>query len=330
MPRITILMPVYNGEEYLKETMDSVLAQTFSDFEFLIINDGSTDSSKEIILSYQDERIHLIENDCNLGLVATLNKGLDMIETEFIARMDADDLWDEHKLEKQIEVLDNHPEVGLCGTSIEKFGCLNGIMIFPKNNDTLKVGFLFYCMMSHPSVVFRRSMLKKSGLKYKRDAFPAEDYKLWVDCLDATQIFNIPEPLVKYRQHESQICRQKTEVQKIKDSEIKTELLRRIYPKISDEEISFHNEIFSSLAIHTDEELFMFQRWTQKLIEQNIQSKYVEPVVMKEELLHYLDNSIYSYLHNKYFSEKRHVFKYLMSGDWKHLSAKRRMKILIK
>ena len=103
--RITVLMPVYNDAKYLKETIDNVLSQTFRDFLFLIINDGSTDETELVIQSYSDDRIKYLKNEANLGLVKTLNKGIDLVETEFLARMDADDLWVETKLEKQIDVL---------------------------------------------------------------------------------------------------------------------------------------------------------------------------------------------------------------------------------
>lgn len=328
--RVTVLMPVYNGERYLRETIESVLAQTYEDFEFLIINDGSTDSTKDIVSSFYDMRIHYVENDFNLGLVATLNKGIEMVDTEFLARMDADDLWDETKLEKQIAIMDSHPEIGLCGTSIRKFGTINNTMFFPIDNEGLKVGFLFYCMMSHPSVVYRTSLLHESGLRYRKDAFPAEDYKMWVDMLDITQIHNIPEPLVLYRQHEEQICREKKDIQLTKTNEVKTELLKRIYPSISSEEILYHNNVFSNLSITTNEDFLQFRKWTKKLIKENSKSAYVNRSKMRKYLGHYVDNAIYIYLHERYFGQNKRPLRYLMSGDWRYLTLKRQLKMFIR
>ena len=109
-------MPVYNGERYLREAIDSILNQTFKDFEFLIINDGSTDLSVEIIESYADKRISLAHNGQNLGLITTLNRGFDLACGEYIARMDCDDISLPDRLEKQVVFMDNHPEIGICGS----------------------------------------------------------------------------------------------------------------------------------------------------------------------------------------------------------------------
>ena len=113
MPEITVLMPVYNGEKYLRPAIESILNQTFSDFEFLIINDGSTDNSESIILSYKDERIRYVKNENNLKLIKTLNKGIDLARGKYIARMDADDISLPTRLEREIEYMESHPECGL-------------------------------------------------------------------------------------------------------------------------------------------------------------------------------------------------------------------------
>ena len=104
-------------------------------------------------------------------------------------------------------LLESRPEVGVCGTSIHKFGDIDAVHLFPEDSDALKVGLLFYCMMSHPSVVYRRSMLVETGLSYRQEYFPAEDYKMWVEVLQHSHIHNLQQPLVEYRQHGGQICR---------------------------------------------------------------------------------------------------------------------------
>ncbi len=331
--RLTILMPVYNGEQFLKETIVSVLNQTFTDFIFLIINDGSTDNSMDIVRSFDDDRIQIVDNDENMGLVDTLNKGLDLSVTEYIARMDADDLWEPTKLEQQMKLMDKNPKIGLCGTSIRKFGVINGDFIFPENNDELKVGFLFYCTMSHPSVVFRRSFLQQTGLRYKKEMFPAEDYKMWIDCLDKTQIYNIPKVLVHYRQHEQQICQDKKDVQKGKTDLVRLEMLERIYPQATDQEKKFHIDQFISYNIKSTQDIKKHIRWAKKLVFQNQKNgKYIEPRVMKKELSVYLQASIKGYIYKKYFEQHNisNFFRYILSGDFKYLSLKRNIGILKK
>jgi len=120
MPKVTVLMPVYNAEKYLKEAIGSILGQSFSDFEFLIINDGSTDSSVKIIKSYDDPRIRFIANEKNLGVIPTLNKGFALAQGEFIARMDADDISLPKRLELQADFMDKHPEAGAIGLTANK------------------------------------------------------------------------------------------------------------------------------------------------------------------------------------------------------------------
>lgn len=332
MSRVTVLMPVYNGECYLRETIDSVLNQGFCDFEFLIINDGSTDHTREIVLSYSDDRIRLVDNEQNIGLVASLNKGLDMIDTEYIARMDADDLWDPSKLEKQIALLDSRPEIGLCGTSIRKFGIIKGDMFFPEDNEGLKVGFLFYCMMSHPSVVFRRSMLAASKLRYKKEAFPAEDYQMWIDCLNVTQIYNIPEPLVYYRQHAEQICQEKKVTQELKTNEVRKEMLLRFWPDAPAEEVDYYLNSFLGAGPDSVSEYYLRVEWIKKLEQANRLSHYGEERLLHHKLVKYLDWKYYTYLREKYNNKDSWVSRLIgiFSFEWRVLPIKLQIKYLLK
>jgi glycosyltransferase involved in cell wall biosynthesis len=333
MSRLTILMPVYNGEQFLRETMDSVLNQTYSDFLFLIINDGSTDSSEDIIKSYSDPRIIYRKNEKNLGLVSTLNKGIDLVETEFLARMDADDLWAETKLEKQIKLLDSRPEVGICGTSIHKFGAFEGDFIFPVENDGLKVGFLFYCCMSHPSIVYRMSFLKESGIRYRVDYFPAEDYKMWIDCLEKTQIYNIPEVLVYYRQHSSQITQDSNALQIAKTNKIRLEVLDRVSTEFTDEEKEFHLKVFVAQNICSVSDYKKCANWC-KLIQLRNKEKlfYISPEVLSEGLKHYLVSGYKGYVVFKYFPKFNipNAVRYVSSLEWRYLSLRMNVMLLLR
>jgi glycosyltransferase involved in cell wall biosynthesis len=334
MPRVTILMPVYNGEQFLEETIENVLQQTYTDFVFLIINDGSTDGSEKIIQSYTDTRIRYVKNERNFGLVTTLNKGIDLVDTEFMARMDADDLWVETKLEKQIKVLDSQPEVGICGTSIRKFGAFEGDFYFPVDNEALKVGFLFYCTMSHPSVVFRMSFLKETGLRYKTDYFPAEDYKMWIDSLQLTQIYNIPELLVYYRQHDTQICSTANAAkQSVLQNTIRLEMLERISKNFTLEEKQFHIQQFVSGQIRSKEDYQHFVAWSQRIARHNRkETSYIDPSVLRKEMNTYIQQFYKGYILRKYFTEKYlfELWRYFCSLEWRHLSFRRNVGIILK
>ena len=121
-PKVTILMPAYNASLYIKESIESMLNQSFSDFELLIINDGSKDNTSEVVKSIVDERIRLVENEQNLGLANTLNKGMKLAKGEYLARMDADDLSTPNRLQTQVDYLDSHPDVILCSMAMHQFG----------------------------------------------------------------------------------------------------------------------------------------------------------------------------------------------------------------
>lgn len=324
MAQTTIILPVYNGERYLREAIDSVLAQTYRDFELWVCNDGSTDGTVAIVDSYTDPRVHRIDNPRNMGLVATLNRAFAMVDSPFIARMDDDDLWEPDKLERQMALLAARPDVGICGTSIHKFGDIDSVMIFPEESDALKVGLLFYCMMSHPSVVYRRSMLQETGLAYRQDYFPAEDYKMWIDALQHTHICNLQQPLVHYRQHASQICREKKEQQVQLERRLHEEQLRLIYPDPTTDELAFHLNRFTSRQPESDAEVQRFRQWEATLCRANDRSRYIDPAVMCHELHHYVQNAIRTYYRNTYHGPLHH----LISGRWRHLDLKHNLSLL--
>jgi len=206
MARVTVLMPVYNGEKYLREAMESILNQTFRDFEFLIMNDGSQDQSVNIINSYNDPRIRLIHNERNLGLIHTLNRGIEQAGGEYIARMDSDDISLPHRLSKQVDFMDRRPEIGICGAWIEYFMGLGDVIRLPITDGEIKASLPVMCPLAHPTVMFRAAVVRRHGLWYSHDFPHAEDYELWRRAAGVTCFANIPEVLLKYRIHPGQIC----------------------------------------------------------------------------------------------------------------------------
>ncbi|MDJ0799829.1 MAG: glycosyltransferase [Calothrix sp. MO_167.B12] len=202
MPKVTVLTAVYNGESYLREAIDSILAQTFPDFEFLIINDGSTDSTQEIIQFYDDPRIRLINNEYNLGLTRSLNKGLELAKGEFIARQDADDISEPERLAKQVAFLETHPEVALVGTwykDIDPQGNLIGECNLPCDCTQIRWDILFYCPFVHSAVMFRKHTIAEQIGFYDEAFSYAQDYDLWWRISRRLQVANINEYLMKLR-----------------------------------------------------------------------------------------------------------------------------------
>lgn len=200
-------MPAYNAEKYLTEAIDSVLNQTFKNFELIIVNDGSIDRSKELIFSYTDERIKYFENETNIGLIATLNKGIGLCKGKYIARMDADDVSLPNRFRKQVTFLEKHPNYALCGSwaylindTSERTGRIKNIDC----DNLLKISLLFTVPLIHPTTMIRTDVLQK--FKYNPTALHNEDFDLWLRMVNTgVKIANIPHFLLKYRWHNSNI-----------------------------------------------------------------------------------------------------------------------------
>ncbi len=206
IPSVSVVMPAYNAEKYLREAIDSILAQTYEDFEFIIINDGSTDRTKEIIQSYTDTRIVYLENERNSGICVTLNKGLDAARGRYIARMDSDDISLPERFAVQVDYMDKHPEIGVCGTDVEVFGDGIDSHIFTQLHtpEECAAGLLFNPCFAHPSVVIRKAIIDKHHLRYKDEYRGLEDFELWWQISKYSQLDNIALPLLKYRHHKGQ------------------------------------------------------------------------------------------------------------------------------
>jgi Glycosyltransferases, probably involved in cell wall biogenesis len=200
-PKVSVIMKVYNGERFLREAVDSVLSQTFTDFEFLILDDGSQDSSAEIIKSYTDERIRLIQNAENQGIVAGQNQLIAEAKGEYIAVLDCDDISYPDRLQRQVEFLDSHPNFIFCGTY--RYGIKDGELtddfkIRKLKNSTLKFMLYFTNPITHSSLMFRSSMYREDGISYGPEKV-AEDYGAIVDMAMTHPIAILPERLVAYR-----------------------------------------------------------------------------------------------------------------------------------
>jgi glycosyltransferase involved in cell wall biosynthesis len=201
-PRVSVLMSVCNSEAYLREAVDSILKQTFGDFEFIIVDDGSTDASYTILESYGDSRIVLLHNPENRGLAYSLNSGLALAKGDYVARMDADDISSPRRFERQVAYLEAHPEVGILGGGCvkidEKGGCI-GQRQMPQSDLQIRWVSLLGNPFIHPTVMIRRSFLITMGLKYDETFETTQDYDLWTRVLNYTCGANLGEPIIQYR-----------------------------------------------------------------------------------------------------------------------------------
>jgi glycosyltransferase involved in cell wall biosynthesis len=205
LPVISVAMPVYNGERYLAAAIDSILSQTCNDFELIIIDDGSTDNSAQVLREYQkqDSRIRLIVRE-NRNLATTLNEIIDLARGKWIARMDQDDIALPHRFERQLQWLDQ-TGADICGSWVRLFGSsTNHILKHPQTDAAIKMEILFSTPFAHPTVMMKTELVKK--LHYDKTWEKCEDYDLWERAARAGwKMTNVPEILLLYRQHSSQI-----------------------------------------------------------------------------------------------------------------------------
>jgi glycosyltransferase involved in cell wall biosynthesis len=201
-PLVSVVMPVYNAEKYLRQAIESILNQVFDNFEFIIINDGSTDSSVEIIKSYKDPRIILIENQINRGLVYSLNKGLDASRGDFIARMDADDISLPHRLQRQVNFLNDNPDIGVVGTAYLPIDEYKNPVLPPMFRPEYPAGAKWYLLLGsplgHPTAMYRKALIQEAG-GYHEGYSHAEDYELWTRMSQITKICSIKDICLLYR-----------------------------------------------------------------------------------------------------------------------------------
>lgn len=236
-PTVSVIMPVYNGAKYLREAINSLLDQMFTDFELIILNDGSIDQSEEVILSYNDPRIRYVKNEVNLKLVRTLNKGIQLARGLYIARMDQDDICLPQRFEKQIEFMDNNLDIDVCGSWIEYFGSSNHVLELPQYHDDIKSFLLHNSPIAHPSVMIRKEFFETHMYDPKYEY--AEDYALWASAIDSHKFYNIPKVLLKYRIHDQQMGSVYTQKQEKVLAKIRANLLQNIDSSLKYEDIKF-------------------------------------------------------------------------------------------
>jgi glycosyltransferase involved in cell wall biosynthesis len=247
------------------------LRQTLPDFELLVVNDGSTDGTASILRSCTDCRLTVIENDGNLGVIASLNKGLEAARGEFVARMDADDIANSQRLQRQVHFLRKFPQIGLCGTWFQTFGEGRSRVVRPPTRPEDLAARLFYeSPLGHPTVMFRRALFADHGLEYSLEYPHAEDFELWVRAAEITELANLPEVLLRYRQHGEQVGNLKTAKQNETVRTILVRQLRKIYPEAGAAECEKHVTIFRDwLSERAGIDVNYVETWLRQLVARN-------------------------------------------------------------
>lgn len=242
--RVTVLLPVWNGQDYIAESLSSILTQSLEDFDVLVFDDGSTDSTPAILAGFNDPRVRVIRSPVNRGLVATLNHGLEIIDTSYIARMDADDIADRDRLKTEKAFLDSQPEIGVVGSAVSLVGD-GTVWPYPESDSAIRVAMLHDSPFAHPTVMYRADLIRKC--RYDALYLHAEDFNLWVDLCDETKFANLPSPYLKSRRHAGQISSIRSKEQFLTHTTIIAKYIGKIFGgSVPDADLHAHNALIGN------------------------------------------------------------------------------------
>ena len=296
-PALTVLMAVYNGAQDLSEAIESILAQDFADFEFLIIDDASTDATPELLAKYAkyDARIRVERNLRNIRLAASLNRGLVLAKAPLIARMDADDVSCSGRLSKQVAYMRANPDIGVCGSAVRIFENADEVWVPALDNHSIRAGLFFESHLYHPTVIYRKALVER--FKYSEDTLFGQDYDLWARMAEERGIrfANLPEPLLKYRLSTNSSNAAYKEKQRCTANAVRVRHLRRAGLEPTERELAAHMALASRSSGLSLEMLWACKVWLSKLYRQVAASGLCEADVFKEELKkrwlqHFLQN----------------------------------------
>ena len=275
-PTVSVLLPLYNGSQYLSAAVSSILQQTFTDFELLLLDDGSTDNGAHLLSSFKDPRARYFRSEHHLGVSKQLNIGLDEAMGPYLARMDADDVADPTRFQKQLSFLERHPEIGICGSYAQLFDDRGNreVWRYPTSPDEVHASVLFRAPFLHPGVMIRRALFQEvCGLRYDESLFVAQDYMLWHQLLKHTKGANLPECLTRYRISSAQLTRAKAEVKAKEGQYVRLSILRDLGIEPSASEQTLHMMVLGDNWPKTPEFFKSAAEWLEALYEANERSE---------------------------------------------------------
>ncbi|MFQ3296162.1 MAG: glycosyltransferase involved in cell wall biosynthesis [Polaribacter sp.] len=266
-PLISVILPIYNVEKYIRECLDSILNQTLQDFEVLVIDDCSDDNTLEVIKSFNDERIYIIEKEVNKGLIDSLNRGFKVARGKYIARVDGDDINALDRFEKQFNFLNKNKNIAACGCWLQNFGKNDTIIKHQKMHNEIQVSMLLSNSMSLGASMLRRSSYQ--NFKFNGKMLHVEDYDFWARTLWVCKLHNLQEVLYHYRVHEQQVSLLFKKEQVANDISIKLNLFKKINYNQDKYSEKLLTRIMYSSEYFNIRELHLFMLWTKRLLKNN-------------------------------------------------------------
>ena len=284
-PLVSVVMPVYDAAEYLEQSVNSILKQSLRDFEFIIVDDGSTDDSPKILDHYQelDSRVRVLHQE-NSGIGISLNRAMAIAAGKYIARMDSDDISLAKRLSKQAAFMESHPEIGICGTPCRYFGDRRGVGRPVTESAKIKSKLLFWPVMIHPTVMMRRQLIVDKGLFYRADFKEGEDYELWFRFSQCCRMANMREPLVLVRMHDDQKHRCFDDSQDEWGNRVRREAIRALGIEPSREDIELHLSLCRRGFRKSRDYVNRVEDWLCRLLDANERSRVLDTDTLAQVL----------------------------------------------
>lgn len=305
-PLVTVFMPVFNCEKYIKESLESIINQTYANLEILIIDDGSTDNTLDIINSYNDKRLRILKNGENRGIPYTRNRGLKESKGKYMAVMDADDIAYLNRIEKQVIYMEENQDIDVLGSYFNIFGGRFNKSYKPQftSPEEISAGLLFSNPIGNSTILIRLDIIKTKELSYNEKYFVAQDYDMWVQISKVGKILILPEILIKYRLSSNNITKKSTGERLMQRRKIINSIHQDIFNffnfKLTEKEISVFNEFFSddNQQVIDHNTLSNIPKVLNKIVEQNkSNSLFSEEMllsIMKEAVLNNLNSRKFS------------------------------------
>jgi len=288
---VSVLMPAFNAGATISAAITSVLNQSFQDFEFLIFDDGSTDDTEAIINSFPDRRIKAFKNPSNMGLVSTLNSGLNYCQGKYICRIDADDLFLKNKIKMQLKFMEDNQDCIVSGTHFRKIQ--NGELqkrslrkYFHVDDKEIRVMMLRNSPLCHPSVMIRRELFFDIGLCYDPEATDCEDYELWYQASKHGKLHIISRPLLFYRVHSNQISTKNALEQSLSANKIREKQIRELHPGITPNELKIHLALMTDLNPRDGISQDDTRKWIEKICTVNRRRQLYDVRIFEKMMKH--------------------------------------------
>ena len=289
-PLCSVIMAVYNGEETLKEAIDSILNQTLKEFEFIIVDDASTDNTELIIKSYDDPRIRYRKNNENKYLGPSLNEGIKIANGKYIVRMDADDISYSNRLKVQYEFMEAKPSIGIAGSWADIFGIKSGELIYETNNFEIKLKLLFECHILHPSIIIRKSLIDNNELFYDSVLQHSEDYDLFVRSFKLTDFANINKKLINYRSTITSETRETDGFRNKFYNQTKIDLFRMMGVTIKMNELELYRNINQQNYSELPDDIIVTIHLLTKMVDGNNKTLLFEAKLFQDHLAELFEN----------------------------------------